>query len=156
MTEKRVIDWEAIEADWRAGVKTKQQMSIEYGVSRAAMDKRAKRDGWMRAVVREAVEPVAVPDEFGKAGFLYVVYLQDSGGSRYCKIGMASAFTPRFQAHQCASPFKINVACAYYVGDMRQEERALHHRFAAKRVRGEWFALDDVDIREIAARSALV
>jgi hypothetical protein len=33
------IDWEAIEPDWRAGVKTKKQMSVEYSVSRAAMDK---------------------------------------------------------------------------------------------------------------------
>jgi hypothetical protein len=43
MEKKR--DWEAIEADWRAGVKTKQQMSIEHGVSRAAMDKRFAKLG---------------------------------------------------------------------------------------------------------------
>ncbi len=36
---KPQIDWEAIEPDWRAGIKTKQQMAAEYGVSRAAMDK---------------------------------------------------------------------------------------------------------------------
>lgn len=39
MAEKRTIDWDLIEVDWRANVKTKQQMSVEYGVSRAAMDK---------------------------------------------------------------------------------------------------------------------
>lgn len=38
MSAKR-IDWETIEKDWRAGIKTKLQMSEEYGVSRAAMDK---------------------------------------------------------------------------------------------------------------------
>lgn len=33
------VDWDAIEPDWRAGIKTKKQMAEEYGVSRAAMDK---------------------------------------------------------------------------------------------------------------------
>lgn len=48
MTEKAkkpVIDWDAIEKDWRAGIKTKLQMSGEYDVSRAAMDKRFKKLG---------------------------------------------------------------------------------------------------------------
>jgi len=58
MTEKRIIDWEAIEADWRAGVKTKQQMSIEHGVSRAAMDKRFKKLGIERDL-REKIQAKA-------------------------------------------------------------------------------------------------
>lgn len=33
------VDWDAMESDWRAGIKTKKQMSAEHGVSRAAMDK---------------------------------------------------------------------------------------------------------------------
>jgi hypothetical protein len=33
------IDWDAMEPDWRAGIKTKLQLSEEYGVSRAAIDK---------------------------------------------------------------------------------------------------------------------
>ena len=36
---KREIDWDAIEKDWRVGIKTKLEMSQEYSVSRAAMDK---------------------------------------------------------------------------------------------------------------------
>lgn len=47
-TAKRTIDWDLIEADWRAGVKTKQQMAAEYGVSRAAMDKRFSKLGITR------------------------------------------------------------------------------------------------------------
>lgn len=58
MTQKRAIDWEAIEADWRAGVKTKQQMSIEFGVSRAAMDKRFKKLGIERDL-REKIQAKA-------------------------------------------------------------------------------------------------
>jgi hypothetical protein len=38
-TARHKIDWEAMEPDWRAGIKTKKQLSEEYGVSRAAIDK---------------------------------------------------------------------------------------------------------------------
>lgn len=43
--EKNTIDWDAVEIDWRAGIKTKQQMATQYGVSRAAMDKRFAKLG---------------------------------------------------------------------------------------------------------------
>jgi hypothetical protein len=42
---KKVIDWDAIEPGWRAGIKTKLQLSEEYGVSRAAMDKHFAKEG---------------------------------------------------------------------------------------------------------------
>jgi hypothetical protein len=42
------IDWELIEKDWRAGIKTKLQMSQEYAVSRAAMDKHFDKRGITR------------------------------------------------------------------------------------------------------------
>jgi len=36
---KKPVDWEAIEPHWRAGIKTKLEISQEFGVSRAAIDK---------------------------------------------------------------------------------------------------------------------
>lgn len=153
---RKQIDWDAIEPHYRAGIRSLKDIGAEFEVSDAAIIKHAKRDGWVRQAKLERSSAPVLPDEFGRAGFVYVVFLVDSSGSRFCKIGMAAAFTPRFQAHQCASPFKIQVACAYYVGDMRMEERELHTRYASKRVRGEWFALNDHDIREIAARGCLV
>ena len=47
-TSRQPKDWDLIEKDWRAGVKTKQQMAKEYGVSRAAMDKRFDKLGITR------------------------------------------------------------------------------------------------------------
>lgn len=44
-TANKQIDWESIEKDWRAGIKTKLQMSEEHAVSRAAIDKRFKKLG---------------------------------------------------------------------------------------------------------------
>lgn len=47
-TARRAIDWEAIERDYRAGLKSLREMGGEHGVSAPAILKRAKRDGWTR------------------------------------------------------------------------------------------------------------
>jgi len=41
----RVVDWEAMEPDWRAGIKSKKELSNEYGVSRPAIDKHWAKAG---------------------------------------------------------------------------------------------------------------
>lgn len=41
-------DWERIELDYRAGVKTLRQIADEHGITHGAVNKRAKRDGWER------------------------------------------------------------------------------------------------------------
>ena len=47
-THKPAPDWEKIEADYRAGIKTLRQIAGEHGVTHGAINKRAKRDGWSR------------------------------------------------------------------------------------------------------------
>ena len=158
MTDKKLTpDWERIELDYRAGVKTLRQIAEEHGITHGAINKRAKRDGWARERVARQQEPVRLArDELDRAGFVYVIYLEDTASERFYKIGMAASFTARYDAHQCASPFPICVACAYFVGNMRTEERLLHAEFADKRVRGEWFRLTDSDLDQIARRARLV
>lgn len=41
-------DWERIELDYRAGVKTLRQIAGEHGITHAAIAKRAKAQGWER------------------------------------------------------------------------------------------------------------
>ena len=48
MAEKKVIDWEKIELDYRSGVKSLREIASEQGVSDTAIRKRAKRDDWVR------------------------------------------------------------------------------------------------------------
>jgi hypothetical protein len=71
-TPRQPKDWELIEKDWRAGIKSKAQMAAEHGVSRAAMDKRFARLGVSRdlggkirskaeSLVSQSVVPVADP-----------------------------------------------------------------------------------------------
>lgn len=45
---KRQIDWEKIELDYRAGIKTLRQIADEHGISHVAINKRAKKDDWIR------------------------------------------------------------------------------------------------------------
>ena len=42
------IDWENIEADYRAGIKSLRQIGAEHGLSHVAVDKRAKKEAWPR------------------------------------------------------------------------------------------------------------
>lgn len=46
--EKAPVDWERIEADYRAGVLSLREIAGPHGVTEGAIRKRAKRDGWER------------------------------------------------------------------------------------------------------------
>jgi hypothetical protein len=46
--KKKGLDWERIEADYRAGLLSVREIASAQGVFHAAIGKRAKRDGWER------------------------------------------------------------------------------------------------------------
>lgn len=48
MSAKKSIDWELIEREYRAGIKTLRQMAEEHGVSHVTIAQRAKRYSWER------------------------------------------------------------------------------------------------------------
>ena len=48
MTTRKVIDWEAVEIQYRAGIRSLKDIGAEFGVSDAGILKRVKRDGWTR------------------------------------------------------------------------------------------------------------
>lgn len=45
---RAVVDWEAVEREYRAGVKTLRQIGEEYGCSHTAIKKRADNESWGR------------------------------------------------------------------------------------------------------------
>lgn len=47
-TTRKAPDWERIELDYRAGVKSLREVASEHALSEGAIRKRAKRDGWSR------------------------------------------------------------------------------------------------------------
>lgn len=58
MSERKQIDWEAIEREYRAGQFSVREIARQHNLSETAIRKRAKLDGWTRPLadkVREAV-----------------------------------------------------------------------------------------------------
>lgn len=155
--KKAQIDWELIERDYRAGVLSVREIAASQGITHGAIGKRAARDLWVRSDQPKGSRTIILEprDELASAGFIYVIFIE-TGLERFYKIGMAKSFGARFDQHQCSSPFDIKIACAYFVGNMRAEERHLHAQFSDKRVRGEWFRLSIDDLRWIASKSLLV
>lgn len=69
MSDRKIIDWEAIEREYRAGQLSASEIGRQYGVSRQAILKRAKKEEWpqnLSARVKEAVAARVVAD--GVAG----------------------------------------------------------------------------------------
>lgn len=48
MAERKIVDWERIEADYRAGVLSLREIASAHNSNAATILKRAKRDGWTR------------------------------------------------------------------------------------------------------------
>lgn len=76
MTEKNhkpIVDWERIEAFYRAGILSLRQICTEVddAVTEAAIRKRAKRDGWTRdlgAKIRQRTEDLVRKEEVRRLG----------------------------------------------------------------------------------------
>lgn len=63
--KKTKTDWEAVERDYRAGVKSLRQIGEEAGCSHVAIQKRAAREGWTRdlsAKIRAAADAKVTRD----------------------------------------------------------------------------------------------
>ncbi|POF89650.1 hypothetical protein [Pseudomonas putida] len=48
MTDKQAPDWERIEQLYRAGLLSVREIAASHGITHGAINKRAKRDGWVR------------------------------------------------------------------------------------------------------------
>ena len=45
---RKVIDWESVETQYRIGLRSLKDIGLEFGVSDAAIIKKARRDSWVR------------------------------------------------------------------------------------------------------------
>jgi hypothetical protein len=90
-------------------------------------------------------EPVVVRSEFPNAGYVYL--LKSSTG--FYKIGRSKQPTTRIKTMHVALPFEIETEHLIECEDYIEAETLLHNEFKAKRMRGEWFALEESDVNEI-------
>lgn len=80
-----------------------------------------------------------------KQGFIYVIKAED----RY-KIGRSISKRSRIKTHQTSSPVEISLVFEQQVDDCVNMELELHDLFSDKRVKGEWFALDEKDLKTLS------
>jgi len=80
-----------------------------------------------------------------KKGWVYVLQ-----GGGLCKIGMTARLPSRRIAEYSPKlPFKTSIVASFRVGDPRGAEASIHWMMSSKRIRGEWFNLNDSDIEGI-------
>lgn len=66
MAEKRVIDWESIEREYSAGIKTDREIGREFLVSHVSIGKRAAKYGWTKdlsAKIKAKAESIVTKSE---------------------------------------------------------------------------------------------
>jgi hypothetical protein len=72
---------------------------------------------------------------------------------QFYKIGYTTDIRKRYNDISVSNPFKVTLMITIVSEAAQLLESQLHERFAAKRVRGEWFRLDEEDLaflRELA------
>jgi TetR/AcrR family fatty acid metabolism transcriptional regulator len=80
-------------------------------------------------------------------GFVYLLR-----GGDYYKIGRSEDVDKRIIQLASQLPFELELVHVIETDDVFLVEKLLLERFASKRTRGEWFALDDGDVAWIKAR----
>lgn len=86
-------------------------------------------------------------------GCVYVI--QDIDVSLWYKIGKSTAPAERIGHFDTMLPFRTRIVHIISSKDCNALEAMLHRHFAAKRQRGEWFALDSSDIAWLLALEAV-
>lgn len=82
-----------------------------------------------------------------RAGFIYLVVNSNDEH----KIGVTINPDRRIKKIGQGVPYKVEVVAAFEVADMSAEERFWHDEFSLKRIRNEWFDLDEADIERFLA-----
>jgi len=82
-------------------------------------------------------------------GYVYLISCKEG----YFKIGRSANPEGRLIQFRTLPPFEFNLEHIIPADDDREAERQLHSQFSEKRVRGEWFTLDEEDVEFISSLS---
>lgn len=80
-----------------------------------------------------------------RSGYVYLV----ASPSGHYKIGRTRDIHDRMRTFEVKLPFEPRLEHTIKTSDCVALETELHHRFEAKRVNGEWFALSPGDVQYI-------
>ena len=127
--------------DWRLGQFSQQDIAEKRGVSKGAVNKLCK--GVARDVLpanRDCAATI-IPN------FVYIITANEYIG--IYKIGLTNDIERRLRDMQTGCPYTLFAFRAYYVLNPVAVEAMLHSFFHKKRLRGEWFNLNEMDIKYI-------
>lgn len=82
-------------------------------------------------------------------GYVYVLQME---GHDYYKIGRTSNPDRRIRQIRPQMPARLKVVFAHRVSDCHFWESQLHFDYKSKRLNGEWFLLDSLDLQRIETR----
>ena len=77
-------------------------------------------------------------------GYIYIIE-SDYG----FKIGMATDYWTRFSEIKTGCPIELKLKRVFSVSNVVKTEKELHKLFSDKKIRGEWFNLNDEDVKII-------
>lgn len=79
-----------------------------------------------------------------KPDYIYLIRVNE-----YIKIGYSNNINGRLRQIQTDSPYEVELVLSIKVDNGRNIEKYLHSYFKAKRVRGEWFELNNDEVKEV-------
>lgn len=106
-----------------------------------AMSNIAMRAEWARSLAEDLASR---PGRMAESGYVYVL---ESGP--FFKIGRAQDLDRRVKQLKIQLPFPVTVAHTVRTNDAIAAELFFHEIFRGKRVNGEWFGLDRIDLEWI-------
>lgn len=122
-------------------VYTVDQLAERLGLSRGAVhamigrgEIKAFRVGHLIRIRADVAEALPIPPKV--PSFVYFIATRPPRGKKI-KIGFATNVHKRLKALQTSSPVKLQLVLSF--PGTRQDEQALHKRFAEHRMEGEWF-----------------
>lgn len=103
----------------------------------------------IRAYLNSRKRPITFTGDIPADGVGVVYLIRDKDVTGLVKIGRSMSVRRRFNSFGVDLPFETEVVLIIETDQCVSLETSLHRLCAKKRVRGEWFALDDDDIAAI-------
>jgi len=87
--------------------------------------------------------PFTIPEI--RRGFIYILRADNN----LYKIGRAKRVDERVKQLGLILPYELEIVASFETDDMYLAEKQLHNGYRDRRIRGEWFALTDFDVRRL-------
>lgn len=104
---------------------------------------------WIRTYLNRRKRPIIYTGDIPVDGVGVVYLIRDKDVTGLVKIGRSMNVRRRFNNFGVDLPFETEIVLIIETEQCIALETSLHRLCAKKRVRGEWFALDDDDIAAI-------